>query len=110
MIAYPIGPLECHCGGDLPQDCLKGRYFCHKLTEEDLHKGVAHFNAALAQNPDCALRFRGTGGRVLPVCIAEHGAAGEVYPRAKEMALSALRAQQDLGDAHAVAGQREEAI
>src|SRR5208282_5276322 len=27
--------------------------------------------------------------------------AGEIYPRAKEMALNALSARQDLGDAHA---------
>jgi len=41
-------------GTDIPQDCLKGRYFCHKMTEEDLHKCVAYFNAALAQDANCA--------------------------------------------------------
>ena len=44
---------------EAPQDCLKGRYFCHKLTEEDLYKGVAHFNAALAHDANCAFAYAG---------------------------------------------------
>jgi DNA-binding winged helix-turn-helix (wHTH) protein/Tfp pilus assembly protein PilF len=84
-----------------PQDCLKGRYFCHKLTEEDLHKGVAHFNAALAQDPNCAFAYAGLADAHCLAAVLGMAAPGEIYPRAKEMALSALRVRQDLGDAHA---------
>src|SRR5690349_19424327 len=44
---------------EIPQDCLKGRYFCHKLTEEDLYKGVAQFQAALSQDAGCAFAYAG---------------------------------------------------
>jgi DNA-binding winged helix-turn-helix (wHTH) protein/Flp pilus assembly protein TadD len=88
-------------GSDVPQDCLKGRYFCHKLTEEDLHKGVAHFNAALAQDANCAFAYAGLADAYCLSASLNMAPPGEIYPRAKEMALSALRARQDLGDAHA---------
>jgi len=88
-------------GAEAPQDCLKGRYFCHKLTEEDLHKGVAHFNAALAQNSNCAFAYAGLADAYCLSALLNMAPAGEIYPRAKEMALNALRARQDLGDGHA---------
>src|ERR1022692_530547 len=88
-------------GTDVPQDCLKGRYFCHKLTEEDLHKGVAHFNAALAQDPNCAFAYAGLADAYCLSALLNMAPPGEIYPRAKEMALNALGARQDLGDAHA---------
>lgn len=86
---------------DPPQDCLKGRYFCHKLTEEDWHKGVAHFNAALVQYPDCAFAYAGLADAYCLSALLNMAPAREIYPRAKEMALSALNARQDLGEAHA---------
>jgi DNA-binding winged helix-turn-helix (wHTH) protein/Tfp pilus assembly protein PilF len=88
-------------GTDIPQDCLKGRYFCHKLTEEDLHKGVAHFNAALAHDPHCAFAYAGLADAYCLSAVLNMAPPGDLYPRAKEMALNALRARQDLGDAHA---------
>jgi DNA-binding winged helix-turn-helix (wHTH) protein len=86
---------------DVPQDCLKGRYFCHKLTEEDLHKGVAQFNAALAQDADCAFAYAGLADAYCLSALLNMAPAGEIYPRAKELALNALRTRQDLGEAHA---------
>jgi len=86
---------------EIPQDCLKGRYFCHKLTEEDLYKGVAQYNSALAQNPDCAFAYAGLADAYSLSALLNMGMPGEVYPRARDMALSALRCQQDLGEAHA---------
>lgn len=86
---------------DIPQDCLKGRYFCHKLTEEDWHKGVAHFNSALAQDPDCAFAYAGLADAYSLSALLNMAPSAELYPRAKEMALNALRVRQDLGDAHA---------
>jgi len=88
-------------GADIPQDCLKGRYFCHKLTEDDWHKGVAHFNAALEHDPNCAFAYAGLADAYCLSALLSMAPPGEIYPRAKEMALSALRTRQDLGDAHA---------
>jgi DNA-binding winged helix-turn-helix (wHTH) protein/Tfp pilus assembly protein PilF len=88
-------------GGEAPQDCLKGRYFCHKLTEEDLHKGVAHFNAALAHDPNCAFAYAGLADAYCLSAMLNMAPAAHIHPRAKEMALNALNARQDLGEAHA---------
>lgn len=88
-------------GVDPPQDFLKGRYFCHKLTEEDLHKGVAHFNAALAHNPNCAFAFTGLADAYCLSALLNMAPPKEIYPRARQMAMNALQAKQDLGDAHA---------
>jgi DNA-binding winged helix-turn-helix (wHTH) protein/Flp pilus assembly protein TadD len=85
----------------IPQDCLKGRYFCHKLTEEDLHRSMAHFNAALAQDPNCAFAYAGLADAYCLSAVLNMGPPSEIHARAKEMALNALGARQDLGDAHA---------
>lgn len=97
------GPLLVHSqmSEAPPQDCLKGRYFCHKLTEEDLHRGVAHFQSALAQDPNCAFAYAGLADAYCLSALLNMGPADEIYPRAKENALNALRSREDLGEAHA---------
>jgi DNA-binding winged helix-turn-helix (wHTH) protein len=92
--------VHSNAAAEPPQDCLKGRYFCHKLTEEDLHKGVAHFNAALAHDPGCAFAFAGLADAYCLSALLNMAPPAEIYARAKEMALNALNARQDLGDAH----------
>jgi len=86
---------------DVPQDCLKGRYFCHRLTEEDLLKGVAHFKAALSADPNCAFAYAGLADAWCLSALMNVAPPAEAYPQAREMALRALRAKQDLGEAHA---------
>src|SRR5580693_102579 len=44
---------------DAYHDYLKGRYFQNKMTEEDLRRSVAYFEAALATEPGCALAYTG---------------------------------------------------
>lgn len=85
---------------EAPQDCLKGRYFCQKLTEDDLHKAIAHFNAALAQDSNCAFAYAGLADAYCLSALLDMAPAAEIHPRAKEMALRALLARQDLGEAH----------
>jgi DNA-binding winged helix-turn-helix (wHTH) protein/Tfp pilus assembly protein PilF len=41
------------------QDYLKGRSFCNKMSEEDVRKSIAYFEAALAQAPQYALAHAG---------------------------------------------------
>ena len=86
---------------EVPSDCLRGRYFCHKLNEADLHKGMAQFNAALANDPACAFAYAGLADAYCLAATLNMGSAAELHPRAKEAALAALRARQDLGEAHA---------
>ena len=95
---------------DPPQDCLKGRYFCHKLTEEDWHKGVAHFNAALVQYPRLRVRLRGTGGRLLPVRIAEHGAGGRDLSARERDGVERAACAAGSGRSACVAGHGEAAV
>ncbi len=83
------------------QDCMKGRFFCHKLTEEDLHKAVAQFHAALARDPQCAFAYAGLADAFGYFALLNTMPPGEIYPRAKEMAMNAVNAQPDLGEAHA---------
>src|SRR5579871_4560987 len=47
-------PLAVVTPARMPEEYVKGRYFCNKLTEEDLHKGVAYLEAALARDAGCA--------------------------------------------------------
>jgi hypothetical protein len=97
-------------GTEVPQDCLKGRYFCHKLTEEDLHKGVAHFNAALAQDPNCAFAYAGLADAYCLSALLNMAPPGEIYPRAKEMALKRSARAAGSGRRARCAGHREEAV
>jgi DNA-binding winged helix-turn-helix (wHTH) protein/tetratricopeptide (TPR) repeat protein len=93
----PVSPAV----AEARQDCLKGRYFCHKLTEEDLHRGVAHFNAALSRDPECAFAYAGLADAYGYFAMLNMAPASEIYPRAKEMAMHAVNSQPDLGEAHA---------
>jgi DNA-binding winged helix-turn-helix (wHTH) protein/Flp pilus assembly protein TadD len=99
--AHPDAGMQLVVSNAPSQDCLKGRYFCHKLTEEDVHRGVAHFNAALTQDANCAFAYAGLADAHCLSALLNMAPPGEIYPRAKEMALNALNARQDLGEAHA---------
>ena len=87
--------------GEAYGDYLKGRYFYNKLTEDDLHKSVAYFEAALSQDRGCALAYAGLADTYSMFALLNMLPAREAYPRAKEMALAALRTDPDLGEAHA---------
>jgi DNA-binding winged helix-turn-helix (wHTH) protein/Tfp pilus assembly protein PilF len=82
-------------------DYLKGRYFYNKLTEDDLHKSVAYFESALSQDRGCALACAGLADTYCMFALLNMLPAREAYPRAKDMALAALRIDPDLGEAHA---------
>jgi DNA-binding winged helix-turn-helix (wHTH) protein/Tfp pilus assembly protein PilF len=95
----PLAPAAAH--PEAYGDYLKGRYFYNKLTEDDLHKSVAYFEAALSQDRGCALAYAGLADTYSMFALLNMLPAREAYPRAKEMALAALRTDPDLGEAHA---------
>jgi TolB-like protein/Flp pilus assembly protein TadD len=82
-------------------DYLKGRYFHSKMTEEALRMSVAYFEAALAEDPNYALAYTGLADTYGLFAFLDIMSAGEALPRAKEMALAALRIDGELAEAHA---------
>lgn len=100
--AAPSSTVEKVYGGnqDAYHDYLKGRYFQNKLTEEDLSRSVAYFEAALGADPDCALAHCGLADThglraflgILP--------ASEAYSRSKAHIDAALRIDPRLAEAH----------
>ena len=81
-------------------DYLRGRYFQDRMTEEDLGKSVAYFEAALATDPNSARACAGLADTY--VLFAQLGimAAKEAHTRAKEFAAAALRIDDSIAEAH----------
>jgi len=87
--------LEAH------QDYLKGRYFYNKMTEEDLRKSIAHFEAALSEDPDYALAYTGLADTYSLFAFLGVLAPREAYRRAKQLATAALEIDDELAEAQA---------
>jgi TolB-like protein/DNA-binding winged helix-turn-helix (wHTH) protein/Tfp pilus assembly protein PilF len=82
------------------QDYLKGRYWLNKQTEEGFRKGVEYFQQAVAKDPAYALAYSGLADCY--IFIADFGLAPpkEAYSKAKEAALTALKIDDALAEAH----------
>jgi len=85
---------------DAYQDYWKGRYFYNKMTEEDLHKSVAYFEAALAVEPECALAYTGLADALSLFAVMGTLPSKVALWRAKEYALAAIRTDSRLAEAH----------
>jgi TolB-like protein/tetratricopeptide (TPR) repeat protein len=83
------------------QNYLKGRYFHTKMTEEDLHKSVAYFEAALAEDPSCAPAYAGLADTYCLFAVMNIIPSQEAHAHAKPYATAALRIDQDLAEVHA---------
>jgi DNA-binding winged helix-turn-helix (wHTH) protein len=83
------------------QDYLKGRYFYSKMSEEDLHKSIAHFEAALRQDPSYSLAYTGLADAYSLFALLGVLAPGEAHRRAREPAMAALDQDEELVEAHA---------
>jgi DNA-binding winged helix-turn-helix (wHTH) protein/Tfp pilus assembly protein PilF len=92
-----IGPAPV---SEANRDCVQARYFCNKLTEEDLHKGVAYFEAALGRDARCAPAHAGLADAYSMFAVLNMMPYREAYPRAKAHATAALRIHPGLGEAH----------
>jgi|SRR5579872_1118308 len=82
------------------QNCVQARYFLNKLTQEDLHKSVAHFNAALAEDPDCWLANAGLAETYCLFAQLNMAAPSEAGPQATAFAMKAVEACPDRAEAH----------
>jgi adenylate cyclase len=84
------------------QDYLKGRYFHNKMTEEDLHKGIAHFEAALRQDPNYCLAYIGLADTYTLFAFLGILAPREACRRSKQLMKAALEIDDELAEAHAL--------
>ncbi len=82
------------------RDYLKGKYFHDKLTEEDLRKCVAYFEASLAEDPAFALAHAGLADAYGWFAVLGLLSATEAHRRANEFATSALRIDDELAEPH----------
>jgi DNA-binding winged helix-turn-helix (wHTH) protein/Flp pilus assembly protein TadD len=90
---------------DAYHDYLKGRYFQNKMTEEDLRRSVAYFEAALAAEPECALAYAGLADTYSLLAYLGILPAKEAHERGIECTTAALRIDPQLAEGHtALAG------
>jgi len=83
------------------EHCARARYFLNKLTQEDLHKGMAYYQAALAEDPGCGLAHAGLAETYCLFALMNMASPGEMLARAKTSAITAVEADPDLAEAHA---------
>lgn len=83
------------------QDCLKGRYFYSKMTEEDLFKSIAHYESALKSDPNCALAYTGLASTYTLLALLGSISTPVADARVREYATAALRIDEKLAEAHA---------
>jgi len=79
---------------------LQGRFFAGRYTDASLAKGIAHYQQALALDPECALAWAG-----LSVAHASQSRQGfarsaDAFGRAREAAQRALQLEPELAEAH----------
>jgi DNA-binding winged helix-turn-helix (wHTH) protein/Flp pilus assembly protein TadD len=82
------------------RDYLKGRYFANRLTAEDLHKSIAHFESALARDPDYAPAYTGLADTYIQFALQGMLPAQDSFAHAKKFAGAALRIDDHLAEAH----------
>ncbi len=83
------------------QAYLKGRYQWSKRNAESFRKAIEYFNAAIALDPNYALAYAGLADcYVLMSGISDPLPPKEVFPKAKDAAMKALRIDDRLAEAH----------
>jgi adenylate cyclase len=86
---------------------LKGRYFINKWTEDEVRKGIAYFEQAIAKDPGFASAYTG-----LAEGYDNLGSSGwmpkkEAFPKVKELALKALSIDRTLAEGYSLIGDVE---
>jgi TolB-like protein/DNA-binding winged helix-turn-helix (wHTH) protein len=84
------------------EDYLKGRYFWNLRTEAGYRKAIEHFQSAVTADPLYAQAYAGLADAyALLGSLPDSTIRDAAMPKAREMALTALRLDDDLADAHA---------
>jgi DNA-binding winged helix-turn-helix (wHTH) protein/tetratricopeptide (TPR) repeat protein len=95
--AFHLSPPAPH---QAQQDYLKGRWFCDRLNEDDLHRADAHFEAALAQAPAFAPACAGLADTLRLFATFGIRRARDVRERARQLAAAAVAYDPRLAEAH----------
>jgi TolB-like protein/DNA-binding winged helix-turn-helix (wHTH) protein/Tfp pilus assembly protein PilF len=84
------------------EDYLKGRYFWNLRTQAGYLKAIEHFQAAVAEDPQYAQAYAGLADAyaLLGSMTTAEIRRDIAMPKAKEMALTALKLDDSLADAH----------
>ena len=79
---------------------LRGRYYWNRRSQEDLQRGIAYFEQAIARDPSNALAYAGLADSYFVRAISGALPTGEAMPKAKAAALKALELDDSLAEAH----------
>ena len=82
---------------------LLGRFHANQGTEEGLRKAIEHFDLAIAREPAYASAYAGLAEAYIGLS-SFYVHPREAMPKAKTAALSALKLDESLADAHAALG------
>lgn len=79
---------------------LRGRYYWNRRSQEDLQRGIAYFEQAIARDPSNALAYAGLADSYFVRAISGALPSGVAMPKAKAAALKALELDDSLAEAH----------
>lgn len=79
---------------------VRGRFSWNKRTVKDLNEAIAHFNDAIAKDPNYALAYAGLADSYSLLADYRGGPSIELYDRANAAALKALALDDTLAEAH----------
>ena len=83
---------------------LLGRFFWNKRTKEGLIKSLEYFEKSIAEDNDYALAYAGLADAYCILAWWGWYPRAEGYTRAKEYAMSALKIDKNLSEAHSALG------
>jgi DNA-binding winged helix-turn-helix (wHTH) protein/TolB-like protein/Flp pilus assembly protein TadD len=83
---------------------MLGRYHGNRTTVEDWKKAIEYFNAATDKDPNYALAYTGLANMYLSLTADSLIPKAEAIPKAKEAAMTALRLDDTLAEAHVSSG------
>ena len=84
--------------------CLMGRFFWNRRNKTDQLNSIKYFEKALSIDPDYALAYAGLADAYFILTWWGWIPRPEGYVKAKEMALKALKLDNNLAEAHATLG------
>ena len=81
------------------QDCLKGKHFYNKLSEDDLRKSIAYFESAIEQDAGFAPAYAGLADAYCLCALLGVMAPADARRRAQPLTTTALQIDRELPEA-----------
>jgi serine/threonine protein kinase/Tfp pilus assembly protein PilF len=79
---------------------LQGRHHWNRWTEEGFYRAIAYFQQAVEKDPSYALAYTGIAESYVLLGWNSYLSAKDAFPKGKAAAMTALRLDPDLGEAH----------